>query len=87
MHTIYHGKKIRRFTDEFNSSFWIGSISKNIKTSEYFAAALHTGTDYVQGNYLGKAERAIKTTIPLQLSEKFKAERWRRQISSIYQQH
>ncbi len=62
-------------------------LVRNIKTSEHFATALHAGADYLQGTYLGKAERAIKTTIPPQLSEKFNAERWRRQISSIYQRH
>ena len=72
-----------------NSIHRFGSalLVRNIKTSEHLAAALHAGADYLQGNYLGKAERAIKTTIPPQLSEKFNAERWRRQISSIYQQH
>lgn len=62
-------------------------LVRNIKTSEHFANALHAGADYLQGIYLAKAERAIKTTIPPQLSEKFNAERWRRQISSIYQRH
>ncbi len=62
-------------------------LVRNIKTSEHLAAALHAGADYLQGNYLGKAERTVKTIIPLHLSEKFNAERWRRQISSIYQQH
>jgi EAL domain-containing protein (putative c-di-GMP-specific phosphodiesterase class I) len=62
-------------------------LVRNIKTSEHLAAALHAGADYLQGNYLGKVERAINTTMPPQLSEKFNAERWRRQISSIYQQH
>ncbi len=62
-------------------------LVRNIKTSEHLAAALHSGADYLQGNYFGKTARAINTTIPLQLSEKFNAERWRRQISSIYQQH
>jgi EAL domain-containing protein (putative c-di-GMP-specific phosphodiesterase class I) len=62
-------------------------LVRNIKTSEHLAAALHAGADYLQGNYFGKTERAINTTIPPKLSEKFNAERWRRQISSIYQQH
>jgi EAL domain-containing protein (putative c-di-GMP-specific phosphodiesterase class I) len=62
-------------------------LVRNIKTSEHLAAALHAGADYLQGNYLGKVERAINTTLPPQLSEKFNAERWRRQISSIYQQY
>lgn len=60
---------------------------RNIYTSEHVAAALQASADYLQGNYLGKAERAIKTTIPPQLSEKFNAEKWRRQISSVYQQY
>ena len=60
---------------------------KDIDTSEHVTTALQAGADYLQGNYLGKSERAIKTTIPPQLSEKFNTERWRRQISSVYWQH
>jgi len=62
-------------------------LVRNINTSEHVTAALQADADYLQGNYLGKTERAIKTTTPLHLSEKFNAERWRRQISSVYQQY
>jgi EAL domain-containing protein (putative c-di-GMP-specific phosphodiesterase class I) len=61
-------------------------LARNVNTPEHVTAALLAGADYLQGNYLCKAERAIKTTTPPQLSEKFNAERWRRQVSSVYQQ-
>ena len=53
---------------------------KNIDSPEHVAAALQAGADYLQGNYLGQAERTIKTTILPQISEKFNAERWRQQV-------
>ena len=68
-------------------SFASTLLARNVNTPEHVTAALQAGADYLQGNYLCKAERAIKTTTPSQLAEKFNAERWRRQVSSVYQQY
>ncbi|MBA2483968.1 MAG: EAL domain-containing protein [Nitrosomonas sp.] len=62
-------------------------LVSNIKTPEHVTAALDANADYLQGNYLHKAERTIKTSIPLQLAENFDAERWDCLIPSINQEH
>lgn len=62
-------------------------LVRNIKTAADVTAALDANADYLQGNYLHKAERTIKTSIPLQLAENYDAKRWDCLIPSANQEH
>lgn len=61
-------------------------LARNIKTSEQMCNAVCAGADYLQGNFLGRAVRALDHNTPSQISERINAGRWQRQVFTADQQ-
>lgn len=60
-------------------------LVQNVETSEQVTAAMHVETDYLQGNFLGRAARTVEMNAPQLPVEKFNIERYRQKVSSADQ--